>query len=75
MQFQAQDQTGQLIVVTVTEVRENEVALGGNHPLTGQVLTFDIDMISFRHAIEKELKSEQFAKNLALVPVVSQKQS
>jgi peptidylprolyl isomerase len=36
---------GQPIDVTVTEVTESDVIVDGNHPLAGEDLTFDIELI------------------------------
>ncbi|PIE10745.1 MAG: peptidylprolyl isomerase [Rhodobacterales bacterium] len=43
LQVQAQD--GQTLNVTIHEVREDEVVLNANHPLAGQDLTFDIELV------------------------------
>ncbi len=37
---------GQMVVVV--DVTDANVTLGGNHPLAGQALTFDIRMVSIR---------------------------
>jgi peptidylprolyl isomerase len=36
---------GEALVVTVTGISEQDVTLDGNHPLAGQDLTFDIELI------------------------------
>lgn len=42
-------------VVRIAEISEKEVTLDGNHPLAGQDLEFDIEMIETRAATEEEL--------------------
>jgi peptidylprolyl isomerase len=44
-QYQIRQPNGQAAVVTVTDVSPTEVTLDANHPLAGQDLTFDIELI------------------------------
>lgn len=44
-QLQMRHESGQVIVVTVTEVSDASVTLDGNHPLAGKDLTFDIELV------------------------------
>lgn len=48
---------------TVKEVTETHVVLDGNHPLAGEDLTFDVEVVENREATEKEL--EQLQKMIA----------
>lgn len=55
MQFQAQGPDGQVQLITVKEVSDEEVTVDGNHPLAGQVLHFDVTIEDVREASEEEL--------------------
>ncbi len=43
-QLELKQQDGQTVVVTVTEINENQVKLDANHPLAGKDLTFEIQL-------------------------------
>lgn len=45
MQLQANQQDGRTMVVTVTQVKDENVTLDANHPLAGKDLTFDIELL------------------------------
>ena len=45
MALQAQGQDGQVINLTVTAVSDESITVDGNHPLAGQVLNFDIELV------------------------------
>ena len=47
MQLQMQTPQGQPMPVTVTQIGETEVMLDANHPLAGQDLKFDFEVVSF----------------------------
>jgi FKBP-type peptidyl-prolyl cis-trans isomerase SlyD len=54
-----QFQTGpdrQAPVVTVLAIEGDEVLLDANHPLAGQELHFEVDLVAVRHATEAELQ-------------------
>ena len=44
-QLQIQQPTGQAIPVVVTDISDAEVTLDANHPLAGEDLTFDIQLV------------------------------
>ncbi len=54
MQFQAQVSHGPGII-TVVEVNGDEVTIDGNHPLAGEDLTFDVEVMNVRQATEDEI--------------------
>lgn len=54
MQFHAQTDYG-MQVVTVAAVEGDEVTVDGNHPLAGQTLNFDVEVMSIREASQEEL--------------------
>ncbi len=45
----------QTLPFTVIEVTDTEVTLDGNHPLAGQDLTFDVEIVDIREATAEEL--------------------
>jgi FKBP-type peptidyl-prolyl cis-trans isomerase SlyD len=55
MQFQAQADEG-VQVVTVKEVTAEHVIVDANHPLAGQALTFDVEVVAIRAATAEELE-------------------
>ncbi len=55
MQFQAQTDDG-LQVVTVKDVTPELVIVDANHPLAGQALTFDVEVVGIREATNEELE-------------------
>jgi peptidylprolyl isomerase len=44
-QVQAQNEEGQVMTLTIFEVTETHVVLDANHPLAGQDLTFDVELV------------------------------
>lgn len=55
MQLAAQSPQGP-IPVTVHEIREDTVVMDFNHPLAGEALTFDIEVVAIRDATAEELQ-------------------
>jgi len=56
MQFQGQAPNGQMTVVTVKEVVEDNVMIDNNHPLAGVELNFDVEVTDVREASKTELE-------------------
>ena len=54
MQFEANGPDGQGVVFTVDSLQGDKVKIDGNHPLAGQTLHFDVEVISMRDATEEE---------------------
>ncbi|MCX6639256.1 MAG: peptidylprolyl isomerase [bacterium] len=44
-QYQVHQDDGQVFIVRVTEIKEAQVTLDGNHPLAGQDLHFEIQLV------------------------------
>ena len=56
MQFHAQGQNGEVLVVTVSDVLDDEVVVDANHPLAGKELNFDVTVVEIREASAEELE-------------------
>ena len=56
MQFQGEgEESGDVIVYTVTEIADDKVVVDGNHPLAGQTLHFECTIKGVRAASAEEL--------------------
>jgi len=55
MRFEAEAENG-IELVTVIAVDEKAVTIDANHPLAGQTLNFDVEVISVRDATSEELE-------------------
>ncbi len=54
-QFQANGPNGEVLLFRVIEIAGEQVKLDGNHPLAGEDLTFDVEMMAVRDATPEEL--------------------
>jgi FKBP-type peptidyl-prolyl cis-trans isomerase SlyD len=54
MRFQAESDDGD-VIVTVTSVDETQVTIDANHPLAGQRLNFEVEVLSVRRCTAEEL--------------------
>ena len=55
MRFAADDDDGQPIIFTITELSGDAVSLDGNHPLAGETLHFEVEIVDVRPASAEEL--------------------
>jgi len=55
LQIFAESPDGQHFPLWITEVKENSVVLDANHPLAGETLHFDVEIVEVRAADEEEL--------------------
>lgn len=55
MQFHAQSPEGEMIVVTVMDVADDNITVDGNHPLAGVNLNFGVKVIDVREATTEEI--------------------
>ncbi len=53
--FQADAGNGYTQIVVVTAVSDTHVTLDGNHPLAGQDLNFDVEVVDVREATAEEI--------------------
>ncbi len=55
MQFQADSSSGPALV-SITKVEGDDITIDGNHPLAGEQLTFDVEVMAIRPATETEIE-------------------
>jgi peptidylprolyl isomerase len=48
------NQEGQNMIVTITDVNESSITLDANHPLAGQDLVFDIELVEIGEPLSSE---------------------
>lgn len=56
MQFEAHTPDGQGVVFTVEALEGDKIKIDGNHPLAGQTLHFDVEVLSMRDATKEEME-------------------
>ena len=56
MQFEGEDESGEVVVFTVTEVADGKVVVDGNHPLAGQRILFKATIVDVRSANQEEIE-------------------
>ena len=55
MQFEGEDETGEVILYTVTEIADGKVVVDGNHPWAGERLLFKATITDVRSASKEEV--------------------
>jgi len=55
-EFQYDDEDGNVFHVRVVKVDDKMVTIDGNHPLAGQTLAFDVEVLEVRDATKEELE-------------------
>ncbi len=56
MKFDTIGPSGQPVVVRIISIEDNLITLDGNHPLAGQELIFELNILSVRQATQEELE-------------------
>ena len=56
MQFEATNNHGDSHVFSVTEINGEEIVVDGNHPMAGETLRFEVEVLSVRDATAEELE-------------------
>jgi len=56
MTFVAQGENGQQRQVRVVEVDGDDITIDANHPMAGQTLHFDVEVVEVREATEQEIQ-------------------
>ena len=54
-QFHAQTPEGQYVMITVTNIDDDQITIDGNHPLAGVGLNFQVKVLDIRDATEEEV--------------------
>ena len=70
MQFQA-NAGGQSVVFTVEKIEGDKVHIDGNHPLAGQTLHFDVEVLSVRDATEEEKNTATRTARTAMITITA----
>ena len=55
MQFHAEGEEGEPVMITISEINGDDVTIDGNPPLAGVTLNYDVEVMDVRDATEEEL--------------------
>ncbi len=55
MQFEAETKSGEGVIFTITKIESDKVHVDGNHPLAGETLYFDLEVLGIREATAEEM--------------------
>lgn len=58
MQFEGEDETGDVILYTITDIADGKVVVDGNHPWAGQRLLFTATIKEVRSANKEEIEHQ-----------------
>ena len=58
MQFEGEDESGEVILYTVTNIADGKVVVDGNHPWAGERLVFKATVTGVRAAIAEEVSHQ-----------------
>lgn len=58
MQFEGEDETGDVILYTITDIADGKVVVDGNHPWAGQRLLFTATIKDVRSANKEEIEHQ-----------------
>jgi len=58
MQFEGEDETGDVILYTITDIADGKVVVDGNHPWAGQRLLFTATIAGVRSANQEEISHQ-----------------
>lgn len=64
MQFEGENESGEVIIYTVTNIAEEKVVVDGNHPWAGQKVIFIATIEKIRDANNAEIKKENSNNNV-----------
>lgn len=58
MQFEGEDETGDVVLYTITEIADGKVVVDGNHPWAGERLLFKATITAVRSAQQEEISHQ-----------------
>ncbi len=56
MQFEGEDESGDVILYTVTDIQDDKVVVDGNHPWAGERVLFKATVTDVRSAVKEEVE-------------------
>jgi FKBP-type peptidyl-prolyl cis-trans isomerase SlyD len=56
MQFEGEDESGEIVIFTVTNVADGKAVVDGNHPWAGQRVLFKAKIVEVRTANQEEIE-------------------
>ena len=63
MQFEGDDESGEVIIYTVTDIADGKVIVDGNHPWAGQRVLFSAIVKDIRLANEQEIEQKDVGES------------